>query len=168
MRADTVVVTGIGREDSTQVGALADSTSFAARKLTSSRRFVIGTPAYFARSGVPRTPADLANHEAIVYTREGGSWSFRRGTAEAWVTVSGRVNLSAAEGVRAAVLSDMGIAITSSWMFQPELSSGAVQRVLTDWQLPALDLWAVYPTGRMPSAKARAFAAFVEKELEAE
>ena len=151
-----------------RMGALANSTSFAARKLTSSRRCVIGTPAYFARGGVPRTPADLVNHEAIVYTREGSSWSFRRGTAEAWVTVSGRVNLSAAEGVRAAVLSDMGIAITSSWMFQPELSSGAVQRVLADWELPALDLWAVYPTGRMPSAKARAFAAFVEKELEAE
>ena len=151
-----------------RMGALADSTSFAARKLTSSRRCVFGTPAYFARGGVPRTPADLVNHEAIVYTREGSSWSFRRGTAEAWVTVSGRVNLSAAEGVRAAVLSDMGIAITSSWMFQPELSSGAVQRVLADWELPALDLWAVYPTGRMPSAKARAFAAFVEKELEVE
>lgn len=33
--------------------------------------------------------------------------------------------------------------------------------------LPPLDLWAVYPTGRMPSAKARTFAAFVEAELKA-
>jgi DNA-binding transcriptional LysR family regulator len=40
-----------------------------------------------------------------------------------------------------------------------------VQRVLTDWSLPPIDLWAVYPTGRMPSTKARAFAAFVEAEL---
>jgi len=39
--------------------------------------------------------------------------------------------------------------------------------VLTGWTLPAIDLWAVYPTGRMPSAKARAFAAFVEAELAA-
>jgi DNA-binding transcriptional LysR family regulator len=78
-----------------------------------------------------------------------------------------RINVSAAEGVRAAVLSDMGLAITSSWMFGPELVSGAIQRVLVDWTLPPIDLWAVYPTGRMPSAKARAFAAFVEKELKA-
>jgi len=28
-----------------------------------------------------------------------------------------------------------------------------------------MDLWVVYPTGRRPSAKARAFAAFVEAEL---
>ena len=52
-------------------------------------------------------------------------------------------------------------------MFSPELSSGAVQPVLADWFLPPFDLWTVYPTGRMPSAKARAFAAFVEAELKA-
>jgi hypothetical protein len=45
------------------------------------------------------------------------------------------------------------------------ISSGAVQAVLSDWSLPPIDLRAVYPTGRMPSAKARAFAAFVEAEL---
>jgi DNA-binding transcriptional LysR family regulator len=59
----------------------------------------------------------------------------------------------------------MGLAIASAWMFSPELASGAVRAVLTDWSLPPIDLWAVYPTGRMPSAKARAFAAFVEEEL---
>ena len=50
-------------------------------------------------------------------------------------------------------------------MFAPEPDSGAVQRVLADWSLPPIDLWAVYPTGRMSSAKARAFAVFVEAEL---
>jgi DNA-binding transcriptional LysR family regulator len=151
-----------------RMGRLTDSTSLSARRLTTNPRCVVGTAAYFARAGVPKTPAELANHEAIVYTQEGnGAWSFRRDTAEVSVTVSGRLKVSAAEGVRAAVLCDMGLAITSSWMFGPELSSGAVQRVLADWELPSIDLWAVYPTGRMPSAKARAFAAFVEKELEA-
>lgn len=40
--------------------------------------------------------------------------------------------------------------------------------MLTDWALPPIDLWAVYPAGRMPTAKARAFAGFVESELAAE
>jgi DNA-binding transcriptional LysR family regulator len=51
-------------------------------------------------------------------------------------------------------------------MFGPELASGAVRAVLTDWLLPQVDLWAVYPAGRRPPAKARAFAAFVESELQ--
>jgi DNA-binding transcriptional LysR family regulator len=38
---------------------------------------------------------------------------------------------------------------------------------LADWRLPSIDIWAVFPTGRRASAKARAFAAFVERELAA-
>ena len=81
--------------------------------------------------------------------------------------VAGSVRVSPAEGIRAAVLADMGLAIGSVWLFSPELASGAVQPALADWFLPPLNLWAVYPTGRTRSAKARAFAAFVEAEMKA-
>jgi DNA-binding transcriptional LysR family regulator len=103
----------------------------------------------------------------VIYAQGGGGevWSFRQGAAEVSVTVSGPLRVSAAEGVRAGVLADMGLAITSAWMFSPELASGAVRPVLTDWSLPAVDLWVVYPAGRMPTAKARAFAAFVAAVL---
>jgi DNA-binding transcriptional LysR family regulator len=73
--------------------------------------------------------------------------------------------MSAAEGVRAAVLADLGLVVASEWMFGPELASGQVIRVLTDWSLPPVDLWAVSPTGRLVSAKARAFTDFVETTL---
>jgi DNA-binding transcriptional LysR family regulator len=60
------------------------------------------------------------------------------------------------------VFAHLGLAITSEWNFAPELASGIVEPVMNDWELPKLDLWAVYPTGRMASAKAREFATFVE------
>jgi transposase len=47
----------------------------------------------------------------------------------------------------------------------PELASGAVQRLLRDWSLPPIDLWAVFPTGRLASAKARAVAASIKHPL---
>ena len=53
-------------------------------------------------------------------------------------------------------------------MFAPELRSGNVRSVLRDWTLPPVDLWALFPTGRRASAKARAFAAFIEGRLSAE
>lgn len=52
--------------------------------------------------------------------------------------------------------------MASEWMFAPELASGAVREVVTDWTLPNQDLWAVFPTGRMASAKARAFVEYVQ------
>jgi DNA-binding transcriptional LysR family regulator len=152
-----------------RMGSLADST-MTSRKLATGPRHVLGTPAYFERFGVPATPADLPQHKAVVYAQgEGGdSWSFRQGATEVSVRVSGSLRVSAAEGVRAGVLADMGLTIASAWMFGPELASGAVKAVLTNWMLPPIDLWALYPAGRMPSAKARAFTAFLAAELRQE
>jgi DNA-binding transcriptional LysR family regulator len=148
------------------IGRLADS-AVTARKIGQCKRRVVGTPAYFAARGVPQTPADLLAHQAIVYEqRDGGAtWAFRQGTSETAVTVSGRLRVSAGEGIREGVLAGIGFAIGSEWLFAPELKSGAVQAVLTDWSLPPVDLWALFPTGRQASAKARAFASFVESQM---
>jgi DNA-binding transcriptional LysR family regulator len=151
-----------------RMGALDDS-SMTARKLGESRRLVVGSPAYFNEAGMPAAPADLAAHQVIAYGLRGNGeeWTFRQDDAEAAVSVSvaGRVSMSAAEGVRAAVLAGIGVAVVSEWMFTPELESGAVKAVLTDWSLPPVGLWAVFPTGRMVSAKTRAFVEFVEETL---
>lgn len=153
-----------GVDVSLRMGALPDS-SAVARKLATGRRSVFATPAYLERAGEPHSPADLAAHETVIYSQLPDIWSFTRDGTEASVAVRGRVRVSAAEGLRAAVLANMGLTIASDWMFAPELGSGAVRRVLEDWSLPPIDLWAVFPAGRMASAKARQFAAFVEAAM---
>jgi DNA-binding transcriptional LysR family regulator len=153
-----------GVDVSLRMGALPDSSALA-RKLATGARSVLATPAYLARKGEPHSPADLAGHEAVIYSQLPNVWSFTRDGSEASVTVRGRVRVSAAEGLRAAVLADIGLTIASDWMFGPELATGAVRRVLTGWTLPPLDLWAVFPGGRMASAKARAFTRFVEAAI---
>lgn len=151
-----------------RMGTLTDSRS-TARKIGQSRRVVVGSPAYFQRAGAPAAPADLVTHQSIIYDRAGGGsdWTFRQGAEETQVTVKGRVRLTAAEGVREAVLAGLGLAVASEWMFEPELRAGAVKQVLGDWELPPIDLWAVFPTGRRASAKARAFANFIQGCLSA-
>ena len=148
-----------------RMGTLADS-SLTARRIGRSPRFVLGTPAYFERAGTPKSPADLAAHQVVVYTSDGENraWHFRQAGSETSVVLKGRLNVSAAEGVRAAVLANLGLTLASAWMF-PELQSGEVRAVLTEWELPSIDLWAVFPTGRVATAKARAFVSYIEKSL---
>lgn len=150
-----------GVDVSLRLGNLADSIAVA-RKLATGGRSVLATPAYLERAGALRSPADLAHHEAIIYSQLPSAWSFLREGAVVSASVSGRLRVSAAEGLRAAVLADMGLTIASDWMFAPELENGAVVRALEAWSLPSIDLWAVFPTGRMMTAKARQFADFVE------
>ena len=133
------------------IGRLADS-AVTARKIGQCQRRVIGAPAYFEARGVPQSPADLLAHQAIIYEqRDGGAtWAFRQGTSETTVTVSGRLRVTAGEGIREGVLAGLGFAIASEWLFAPELNSGAVTSVLDDWSPPPVDLWAVFdrPVGQ--------------------
>jgi DNA-binding transcriptional LysR family regulator len=147
-----------------RLGALTDS-ALKARKLGQADRLVVASPAYLARRGIPNTPADLLKHDGIIYGQSSGGqeWLFRRGSSETPVHIQTRLTLSAAEGVREAVLAGQGFAISSRWMFAPELESGEVVPVLQEWSLPPMDLWVIYPSGRLTSTKARAFVKWFEE-----
>jgi len=149
-----------------RMGRLVDST-LTARRIASSPHAVLATPSYFARSGEPAKPSDLAGHEAVIYEQPGGgsTWPFQRDGTQIAVTLKGRLRVTAAEGLRAAVLANAGLAIVSEWMFSPEIADGTVKVVLKDWQLPRMDLWAVFPARRTATAKARAFAEFVREVM---
>lgn len=141
---------------------LSDS-GLTARKIAECRRVVLGTPQYFEKHGEPACPADLTKHQAVVYTLGGGAhWPFKKAGEEQPVIISGRIRANAAEGLREAVLAHLGLTMASEWMFSQELASGVVKEVMSDWALPNQDLWAVFPTGRMASAKARAFVDYVQ------
>lgn len=140
------------------------NTTLVARKLGEARRMVIATPEYFAKHGEPKTPGDLMAHQVVIYTVDSGgtSWTFRQGSTETSVVVGGRIKVTAAEGLREAVFAHLGLAITSEWNFAPELAAGIVRPVMLDWELPKLELRAVFPTGRMINTKTREFVSFVE------
>jgi len=149
-----------------RAGQLSNST-LTARKIAQCQRRVIGTPSYFNTVGVPQSPADLMAHQVIIYEQPlgGPTWSFRQGAAEVSVHLGGRVRLNSAVGVRGCVLAELGLAVASEWMFAPELEAKTVKPVLTDWLLPPVEAWAIFPTGRQVSAKARAFASFIESHM---
>lgn len=151
-----------------RMGILEDS-ALTARRIASGRQVVLATPDYLAHHGAPQTPADLEGHDAVIYSQQdrGRFWVFENGGREVSVRLQGRLKLSAAEGVRAAIMAHAGLAIATDWMFAPEIASGDVRILLPDWQLPPTDLWAVFPAGRAVSTKARIFASFVEEIMTA-
>ena len=158
-----------GIDVSLRAGAMPDS-NMTVRRIVEGRRIVVATPAYLQRHGSPKSPGDLVNHQAVIYAPGSGgapwtSWTFRKATAEVSVVLQGRLRVNAGEGLREAVISDMGLAVASEWNFSPELRSGRVVEILQDWSLPPTNLSAVYPAGRLASTKARAFVSFVERYM---
>jgi len=146
-----------------RTGALENS-ALVAKKIGEARQLVIATPGYFEKHGEPNRPEDLMAHQVVIYAPDGNgtSWTFRQGSTEISVVVGGRLKVTASEAQREAVLAHLGLAIASEWNFAPELTAGSVRPVLLDWDLPILELRAIFPTGRMTSAKTREFVSFVE------
>ena len=110
-------------------GELSDL-SVTARKIATCERFVVATPEYLARMGIPSTPGELLGHTALVYTQGliAEEWRFRRASEDTSVRIPTRLSFSAAEGLREAVLAGLGLAISSRWVMGPELASGLWSR----------------------------------------
>lgn len=149
-----------------RIGKLVDS-GLAARRIGTSERCLIATPAYLKKNGTPRTPQDLVNHNCILYAylSTGSEWLFGE-NGEIRVKVSGTLRANNGEAIRQAVMADIGIAASPAWLIQDDLKSGKLIEILRDFTPPPGEINAVYPSGRHVSAKVRAFTEFVKAEFE--
>jgi DNA-binding transcriptional LysR family regulator len=155
-----------GADLALRIGDLPDS-SFVARKLESARRLFIAAPSYLAGRGAPLSLADLAGHDVISGPADAGdeTWAARRNGRIEREMLSPRVRSRSATGVVACAVAGLGIAIGSSWMCGEALASGAVVEVLSDYALDPITAYVVFPAGRKPSQRARAFSDYLEQAL---
>jgi len=143
-------------------GSLKDSTIIA-RRIDTPARIVVASPEYLSDRQAPVAPNDLLSHSWIDYSPwSGRRWEFRKGKSSESVVTTPALTVSAAEGLRAAVLSGLGCAIVSERMVHNELKSANLVHLLSDWQLEPTDLWLCSPAGRMMNARARAFADWLD------
>lgn len=140
-----------------RLGPLDDS-SFVSRRFASAPRYLVASPAYLARRGEPRSPAELRAHDIISGQAPGTAWRLRHADGgETSIKLEARLIATSTEGVLAAATAGLGIAATSLFACRAELARGELVRVLDRHGLPPIDVHAVFPSGRKPPAKARAF-----------
>jgi DNA-binding transcriptional LysR family regulator len=157
-----------GADLALRLGDLQDS-SFVARKLESSRRLFIAAPSYLARRGAPTSLADLARHDVISGPPDTSdeAWAARCNGRIERQTLSPRVRSRSATGVVACAVAGLGIATGSTWMCADALASGAIVEILADYALDPIQAYVVFPAGRKPSQRARAFSDYLEQALAA-
>lgn len=132
-----------------------------ARRLLAIDFLVCASPAYLARRGTPRRPAELAAHNCLLYGHEGfgNVWRFRRSGPQIQVKVGGNYQVNSNEAVRAALLADMGLGLLPRLTVSDDLAAGTLQVVLPGWQpvAPFAAAYAIYAPSRLPLPKLRAF-----------
>jgi len=133
------------------------------RRLAAFAVVVCAAPAYLARRGTPRTPADLASHACLILaaTREHAVWSFARGSGREQVRVTGPLATNDVDALRAAAVSGLGIALLPSFAVDDELRARRLKRLLSGHELAEVPLFAVHAEARAASRRTRAFLDFV-------
>lgn len=149
-----------GCEVAFRIGPLA-TTSLTARPLAAYQLVACAAPAYLAARGTPLTPADLAQHECLGYVfwsrpadRE---WLFQQGSDSYKVQVSSRLQVNESRALMSAALDGFGIVLGPEDFLRGSLQSGALVRVLPDFEAPSRPMHLVYTANRQRTAKLRRF-----------
>lgn len=130
-----------------------------ARKLAPVTRRMVATPEYFARYGVPETPADLEKHNCLTYTyfNPQDPWRLRGPDGDISVRASGNLRLNDDDALSEAVMEGLGLALLPTFIIGEALQAGRLRSVLAEYIPLERHIYAVYLANRHVSAKVRAF-----------
>jgi len=135
-----------------RVGRLADS-SLVARKIGPIRGKVVASPDYIRANGMPKTPEDLLNHDALTQGTE--TWRFFSDDKSRGIHPPGRFTPDNGAAPTAAAVAGLGIAVLPGLLTQENVASGALVPLLTGYAQPEGGIYVVRPPGPHPSRKLR-------------
>lgn len=166
--SDTIVDVAAGQADvAIRFGPLADS-GLTARKLGENGRVIVASPAYLARHGVPRVPADLHNHNCLNFNfrRAEPVWPFCDGQSDYAMTVTGNIEANNGETLGQLAAAGVGITRVGAFSVADELADGRLVPVLEDYNPGDVEvIHAVFVGGANTPARVRVFVDFLAERL---
>ena len=150
-----------------RIGNLADS-SLVSRRLANSHAVLCASPSYLEKYGIPATPEELTQHQAISYSYmpTGDIWHFHSATnGERAIAVKARMHTNNGDTIRAVVLAGQGIALQPIFQVGPDIREGRLATFLSEWSGPAFGIHAVYPTRKHLSLKVKTLIDYLAEKL---
>lgn len=155
-----------GLDVAVRIGALGESSAVATR-VGALRRIVVASPDYLARRGTPQRPADLTDHAVVAFSGIAGveHWVFREAAGDENVAIRPRLVVSTAEAAIDAARAGFGLTRVLSYQAAEDVARGSLLRVLPGYEGDEVPIHLVYPGGRHPPPKLRAFLDFTTPRL---
>lgn len=142
-------------------GDLPDS-ALVARKLAPLRQVICASPEYILKNGAPVTPAELVEHNCILfsYSRDANEWTLEGDGTRKTVAVTGDYCVNNSEAILEALREGVGIGRLPTFVASSDLKSGRLIRLLQPYHIPDHTFYAVFPERVYLPAKVRAFLDF--------
>lgn len=140
-----------------RIGDLKDSV-LVSRKLGRIGRAVVGSPGYLSEKGMPVVPEDLERHECLTYANMNPAEQWRFLVRGEWRTIRTRGRLKTNDGsaLLAAAIAGRGLVGLPRFITDEAVAAGRLVRVLEDFPLPEVGLFALFPSSARLPGRARA------------
>lgn len=158
-----VDLVGEGYDAALRVGQKLKDSTLLVRKVAPVLMQLYASPIYLARRGLPRSEADLAAHDWVVF--RSGPQGLRVAGPGAAGAPRPRVTCDDVVFARDAVRSGIGLGLLPTFVAEPEVLAGTLQRVLPRYQREAGWLHVVTPAVKQVPRKVAAFRELVVELL---
>ncbi|WP_444915829.1 LysR family transcriptional regulator [Microbulbifer sp. TRSA007] len=147
-----------------RVGELVDS-RLIAKKLGKIRRRLYTSPNYIERQNLNAELESLADCEFLIMSsaQYGGRLNLTNGTDVREIMIEPRVRVDDFLMLKQMLVDGCGIAILPDYMCQQEVAADLLVPVFPEWEMPPVDLYALYPQHRQKLPKVSSFLAFVQQ-----
>jgi DNA-binding transcriptional LysR family regulator len=129
--------------------------SFVARRVGSVASVRCASPGYLKGHGVPRSPAELAQHSRLQLLD--GAATEDSGSA--------RLRFSSSVAVHEAAKAGLGIAELPGYLVEDDLRARRLTRLLADFEAPARSVYVIYAPGSLLPTRVREVVRHLEREL---
>ncbi|MBM1221473.1 LysR family transcriptional regulator [Ponticoccus sp. SC2-23] len=139
------------------------------RKLGMIQTRLVASQSYLDAAGIPREPAELAEHECIIDTNQTlpRRWMFRKDGAEVAIAVKGGFAVNSARGAAELARAGAGIAYAPDFAVDGDIAGGHLRPLLTDYETLRIELSVVWLDGQVLPRKLRALVDFAAQEMRA-
>lgn len=124
------------------------------------------SPAYLDRAGVPKTLSDLQTHSCLRFASAlfpSDRWTFTgSGETNEVDLPPDRLRVNSADALMIAAIEGLGIAPVPMLSALPYLQTGAIVRILPEWDLQPLSVFALYASRQYLDAKIRIWIDFLK------
>jgi DNA-binding transcriptional LysR family regulator len=139
-------------------------------RICSMASVLCASPEYLKKAGVPQTIEDLSNHACLQLVTTFfpvDRWVFEGPDGQVEIELPpGRLRVNSADALAVALGDGLGIAPLPSLSALPALKSGQLVRVLPEWQLQTMTIYAMYASRQYLDAKIKTWVAFLRESVE--
>jgi DNA-binding transcriptional LysR family regulator len=139
-----------------RIADLKDS-SLIARKISAIKHILCASPGYLKEHGTPKIPSDIKNHRVLHYNLSGTSilkLTDKKGKQHS-INVSAKITANNGDFLKDMAVAGHGIVSSPTFISWKAIATGDLVPVLSDYKLPQLNAYAVYPQTRYLSQRTR-------------